>query len=128
MTRFRRNLLFTVHPDAGSDRRLAESETNVGSSSTKGGDTGQCKLQTIDRALTKFLQAESIHNHPIRRHRGGALELRFAKAPHFFLAENRAGRVDSYDPTVQLLSGFNVPLPVAGTVALAGRLHDSDQA
>jgi hypothetical protein len=89
---------------------------------------GQCKLQTVDRALTEFLQAEGIHNHPIRRHRGGALELRFAKAPHFFLAENRAGRVDSYDATVLLLSGFNVPLPVTGTVAFADRPQDSDKA
>src|SRR5713226_5894534 len=79
----------------------------------------ECKLQTVDRTLTEFLQAEGIHNHPIRRHRGGALELRFAKAPHFVLAEHSTGRVDSYDATVQLLSGFNVPLPVTGTVAFA---------
>lgn len=89
---------------------------------------GQCKLQTVDRALTEFLQAEGTHNHPIRRHRGGAFGLRLAKTPHFFLAENQAGRVDSHDATVQLLSGFNVPLPVTGTVTFAGGPYDSDQA
>jgi hypothetical protein len=88
----------------------------------------ECKLQTVDRALTEFLQAEGIHNHPIRGQRGGLLELRFARTPQFVLTENGAGRVDSCDAPVQLLYGFNVTLPVLRIVAFADPPYDSDQA
>ena len=51
----------------------------------------------------------------------------FLPVQDFFFDEGSAGWLDSYDDTGQLISGFNIPLPVTGTVAFADRTHDSDQ-
>lgn len=51
----------------------------------------------------------------------------FLPVQDFILDEDSVSWVDSYDDTGQLISGFNIPLPVNGTVAFADRTHDSDE-
>ena len=104
--------------------------------------------------MTEFLQAEGIHNHPIRMRQGRHVELRFTKAAHFvvvllFTIISATGVASTQTTTGYrqfnlscrfLCSGaqpsdvvenswdINVPLPVTGTVTFADRPRDSDRA
>jgi len=96
--------LFTIISAAG----LAGAQTT----------TGYRQFNLLCRFICSARQSSLLENP-----RGTA----FLPVQDFFFDEGSAGWLDRYDDTGQLISGFNIPLPVTGTVALADRTHDSDQ-